>query len=882
MSIINLQRNHVGVQSTLTQFGDYLAAGQGTMFRHTDGYIYCIFAQNYLSGVANERRLYITRSNDNGLTWSDRITITSGHFDDKPAAIQLTSSNDIGLIFMRTDADYHGNNIINTMIRAQINTAGILTEAAFDEVTNSSAIDAGWLSLIAIDNGYLIAALDRTSISSPQIRISTNDNFTQNDWSEFASHDIFPTNEQPMSMSLKRLNNKHLALVGVYRTSLNGATTTYITQNLPAAMIRCDVGISFSDDEGQTWTAIQKLSNYTGTLTLDLLGIDSAASADLEQLSDDTIVVAYQEHTTPQFISHYTSGGTTLAFPNANVGQVKQVIYHTEHNMLITCSDDLTDGGVWIFNLTTGARTRIFAGGTPDIWTNDVVQIQLSPDQTMLAVGTLTGGVTIFDVIDSNPANWGASYTKSLRIAVGNLPPITGGVMDSDAIYKLLWADNDRLYWSYAAYTGYQHIGHFYTISTDTLTQLFGAYSFNISNASFIIVDDYIYASNNDLIEKISLAGVPVSSVNPGHDFTRLVYDDINNEIVGLGLDAAGLARFSTNLVKLAEYTTPVTEGVYGSSAQSVVEIPGTGIFFYTHYRQLEWYSFHSRQLAGLRTGYLYTALGENTATVLNQGNLITTSNGNRWIAMPGTIGSYPYIIFLPLDKIGRIRYGVFEYNDISKELITTGVDFYDVGNPVHLSDLNYLQFPKFCRDEDDRLYFYFNRWNPDITSGNELAPVFGIIEPDTKKLSILGRIRRGYTKTIETRSRVRNTILLDNLQIRARLSRMRCIQMQARIVPTIIQTISIKSAILGWKSTTIPASFYIQKIVTNNVRATFWTNTGNTRTMTMECQSRIIKTSRTKATGHFFVPVVNQVQTFTVQGRYLQTINIRSRIGSL
>jgi hypothetical protein len=881
MSVIDLQRNHTGVQSVITQFANYAAAGQGAMLYHTDGYVYCVFAQNYMNAATNERRLYMTRSNDNGLTWGNAITLTTGNFDDKPAIIQLDTTDpasNIGIVFMRDV----------TMVRVLVDKDDGSAQTPFDVVTNSSSVTATWIGVVKTSTGYLIAAMMNTSITTPTIKMLTNTSFTTNNWA-LASKTIFPTNQQPMSLSIKRLSNGHLALIGAYRTSLNGATTTSQTQNLPNAMVRCDVGVSFSADDGKTWTAIQPLSSYTGTLAVDLIGIKSVASADLEQLSDGTIVVAYQEHTAPQYIGTSTS---PLAFP-ATIGKVQQAVYHSGHNMLIACSDNVTNGGVWVFDLTAQTRTRIWAnaGSAPPIWTNDAYQVQLSPDQTKLAVGLATGGIAIIDVTDADPANW--TIVKELRTT--STPSIL-----SNSIYRVLWGDDDTLYWTYTAQVGSGKRGQFYIISSNTVATLTSSFSGNLTDIEFIIANGAIYtycpgASNTDSIEKFNLAGTSlyVGTTGDAGNFSirRITYNNVNSEIITWSFNAIGVGRLcrvndsGSALSIIASYTQTSNPaiGEPGSSTERLVTIPGKGVFIPDKNDQLNWYSFHSNQIGQFRSKYDYLSLGENADGMwgltfgIGYGSTIEVSSNNCWLALPGT----NQITLQSLDNVGRIRYGYFSYDSVNKQLVTAGVDFYDVGNSIHLTDLTHLQFPKFCRDADDRLYFYFNRWNPD-QNGNELAPVIGVVEPDTKKLFMLARIRNIYTKTLTSKSRIRN-IYTRIVTAQSRLSIVHCIKAKCHIVARNTWSLTAKSAIQNRKTLTIPMTYSVQGTNTARMRLTFYVNTGYNRVTTFTSGAHIIKLSRVRMTGHFTIPAVglSNAFIFSTAASRLQQISARAKIES-
>jgi len=876
MSVINLQRNHSGIQAVSTELANYKAAGQGAMLTHTDGYVYCIYAANYMNTVV-ERRLYMSRSTDKGYSWSDAIELTTGYVDDKPAIMQFDPTDpdsDIAVVFTRGDS----------MVRVLINKETGAANTPFDDVTNASTMKAGWIGVAKTSTGYLIAAIKTDSIGTPAVQIATNVSFTTNNWA-WTTAAIFPTNQQPMSLSLKKLSNGDLALIGVYRTSLNGAAATSQVQNLPQAMIRCDVGVSFSDDDGNTWTTLQQLTNYTGTLTLDLIGIDHAASVDLDQLSDGTVVVAYQEQTAPQFIA--TSTSSPFVFPVSS-GQTRHVTYHSGHNLLIACADDTTNGGVWVFDLTNQTSTRIYTSSTPAIWTNDVRQIRLSPDETKLAIGMATGGICILDVTDADPANW--TIIKELRTT--SVPDIS-----SDSIHQLEWADDDKIVWSFTAVAG----GQYYILSTDSVITWTIAGTNN--NMKFAVHDDNLYIATQTFtpaqsyLKKVSLTtGVTLGSAtlttNHAVVNAQVVYDTLSSEIIIS--DNLGLTRVTDGVGSLTEvaYYTPTSDpavapGVAGSANVSIIEVSGVGLFYDDqNWNQLAWYSFHSHQPAGPRVNTFYTSLGENTPgstiTKLLWGSVITGPTGVRWLALPGnSSGISAQVVFQPLDKVGRIRYAYFDYDTLNKQLVTTGVDFYDLANPVKLADLTHLQFPRFCCDADDRLYFYFNRWNIDQTS-NELSPVIGVVEPDAQKITVLARILRHQLATIDGKSRIRNTVT-RTLAIKTRLAIIKCLGAKSYIVARNTKTITARATIRSSKSTIVPMTFSVRNTMSQRLRSTFYVNGGGMYAGTCTMQSHIVKIKRARVTGHFFVPAssVGGLVTFATVNRTLKQLSMRTKIAA-
>lgn len=881
MAVINLQRNHVGVQSVINQFADYAAAGQGAMLHHTDGYVYCIFARNYRNATTIERRLYMTRSNDTGLIWSDAIEISSGYWDDDIAIIQLDvndTDSDIGVVFNRgTDV----NSVVLTRVVIDKETGA--ANSPYDAITGSPE-NRKWPSILSISTGFLICCLHASSVGSGRgyVYHYTNASFTTNNWVE-TTKTVFPANEQGMCLDVKKLSNGHLAMVAAYRTALDGYAGISDPDgggwmsNLPAGMMRCDVGAFFSDDEGSTWTAVQKLSNYTGTPTLDLVGILSVASASLEQLSDDRIVVAYQEHTASQFISP----STTLALPGGanKVGNMCDARYHTGHNMIISTGDDATYGGVFILDLTNQTVTRIYDGSTPALWTNEVVTIDLSADQNQLAVGLNDGGIIILNVSDADPANW--TVVKELRET--STPALLG-----DSIFRVKWDGNTVLYFSYAEQTGATNWGGRYDTSDNTLVTLKSTYTANMSIVDFVVRPTKIVAIHATIkrIESINkTTGVAQYYSATTDQNATILYDDVNDKY--LGLSGSNMTRFidtGSAFTEEANYTgtsNPSWPGLHAySNYKSTMEVPGKGFFcfvvgLYPNYRyMIHWYSFASEEPSGYRVYDMQLGLGENMSHFGFQRS--QSIKDNTWLSFPYNSG----IVFQNLSNVGRIRYGFFEYDPDTKQLITSGIDFYDVCNVNSVgTNMTKLQFPKFCRDDDNRLYFYFNRWDVDHAGGNEFAPVLGIVEPDVKTITAQVRIRQVYTSTFTGKAHLRNTYT-STLTSRMRIVFAQCIKAKCRIVPRQTAILTSRAAILSGKRTTIPVTFYVQKDMTTKVEGRFWLNAGFVRNVTIGASAHIIKTSTTRVVGHFIIPAPNEAFSgITISDRYLQFVTARCRI---
>ena len=893
MSIINTQYNHVGVQNLVNQFANYAAAGAGSMLSHTDGYVYCVFARNYLNGIDGERRLYVTRSNDGGVTWSTEVQISSGYWDDDPALIQLAGAsdhtgsnpilaNDLGVVFNRTNA-------ISTLLNTDTNAVTRFTFnkeicsgapgyfSSYDAV-NADATQKKWISVVRTLAGFLICCLPATSINTRLIDEYQNTGlFTENTWTVATpSTNIFPANQQPMSLSVKTLINSDLALVAAYRTALSGSTTA--ASNLPGATMRCDMGIAFSTDGGATWSAIQNLTSYPGTPAFDLAtGILSVASADLQQTSDGMITVAYQEQTAPQYMGDGSPYPFSLpGYPSC--GQTTNPIYYTASNghseLFIGASDgnQYGNGGVFMFDITGNTQILLNTGSTPTpLWGNDVQNIAISPDGTRLAVASASSGISIINITNPSPASWvpirdlrtGTTFTGSptITIAINN-------------IGRVQWDGNDTIYFSYHASSLASNVwGGRYDISTDTHTLMKSAASSPIVYDFVIQPSKLVILNSTGAIESVNKSGVSGGDALTltNTSFFNMVYDTVNLEYLCLSFTSMSRVTDSGSFVEQQVFTPTSNPSWGGLNNHNVfITIPGKGIFVEdgdAREHQYMWYSFASRQPSGVRARDEYLGLGENVASNWCSWGTVLNSN---WMAIP----SVNELTAVNLSNVGRIRYGIYDPN--TNTMIT---DFYDVCNPAKLgTNLQSLQFPKFCADPSDALYWYFSRFNINNPGGNELAPVLGVTQPDVHLITAKADIRNTVTRTIQAVSKIRNTYT-NTVWAKTRIAFAQCIKAKARIVPVENKTISAMCRIQNWKIVSCPINFSISRTSQISLNLTFSTATGYNTVRSISALANIRAMYSYRMTGHFIVTSAPATQTFTVLSRTTKTVSARARI---
>ena len=908
MAIIDLQRNHVGIQSLNTQFANYAAAGQGALLYHTDGYVYCVFARNYLNGKSHERHLYMTRSNDCGLTWSAAIDISTGtgseastsHWDDDPALIQLTGT-DIGIVFTRDDA----------LTRGTINKdTGVLSYPSYDQLTNTIH-DKKWPSIVYAGGYYYIYCLARDSITGSsgssvvyQYKNTTAGSLTANTWAETIFTGvtaIFPANHQPMSLSVKQLLNGDLAMVGAYRINFNGQAQAEDLigrpgmSNLPKGLLLCDVGACFSSNNGATWTAIQSLTGYgTGTPSFSMAGTLSVASVDLQQLSDNSIVVAYQEHAAPQYMDPSVTSPFALSSSMSSTSGIRYVTLNG-HELLLYGFNHATLGGVFIFDLTAQTLLTLNKSSTPALWSNTVTDIDISPDGTKLAVAMTgaapDGGLNIFDISNFSSfdtSNWTLLPHGAVRQSI--FP-----AMNSNYISKVRWDGNANIVFSYA--TGRNPWGGYYDVNGGSLVGLLSTDG-NPNNIDFVILPSKIVAftrpvsGSYSFLESVSKSTGAVA-YHSNTTFTNgaaLFYDSAHSELLALGTtilsriidnDTGIPGTSSFNLILSYNATSNPGWDGFNDQRGSVIEIPGQGLIAFngndstTH--QHQWYSYTAQRPAGYRVRAYRLGLGENVNySQLNDGGGLKS---NAWLALGGN----DCIILQSMANVGRIRYGFFPYNTSTHQLTTAGVDFYDVCNINSVgTNMKTLQFPKFCADASNNLFWYFNRWDLLSPGGNEFAPLLATTALDSVNFTAKCRILTTNSFTFSSRARMQVTTTAT-LSMRMRIVFAQCLKMKARIVPRQLTTLSLRARILNQKSTTCLMEFLVQSTQTRRVRLTFYVNTGQTggSSFNLTMKAHIVKAYTARMTGHFLVKsaAASSKLSFAVTPTQMQTLTVRARI---
>lgn len=851
MAVIDLQHNHTGIQAWETKFGLNLCGGRGALTAHADGYTYCIFARNYQNGVS-ERRLYLTRTCDQGVTWADPIEITSGAWDDEPGVIPLVEDDpdsDLAVVFTRSGVVY----------RCLVDKETGMT-SSIDNV-HASATNAMYTTLIrTLDGGYALFYIVNSSISTPTVQGYKNSNdFLMNSWEDIDKV-VFPANQEPFSLSVKRMLNGDLMLIASMRTALNGSTITEQggigVQNLPRGIMQTNVGIAFSSNDGVTWSSVQQLTSYAGNTTFNLNSFDSVVSADGVQLSDGRVVVAYEEHKAPQYLSSLEATGPTLP---VNIGNILSVKYHESKNLLFIAADSLTNGGIFVFNLNTYASpSRILQTSTPYVWTNDINSLDISPDGTLLIAGSFTGGLNLIDISDADPTNWRTLYCLHRVTDPGDQPnPIVSNIT------KCVFADNNTVVFSYDEFSGFHNAGGIWRFTLDanrdvitsgdqkhTLTTWTTVANFNTSKVDFVVQGGKIVAADSGVIQSVSMSTglVQYSAAAPDD---QIAYCPRTNRFITTTVSTMAYYTDSgsafSQVASFNATSNPAYPGQESATDVNLGQVKGFGLFNWKS-GSLNWVSNNQPTSHGYRTIAWYLHIGEQ----LNGSSFSFCED-----VIPGwlVIGTIEQLVFVNLLKTGRLRYGFFQYDAENKQLITDGVDFYDVCNAIKMSDsdVNRVHLAAIIRDLDDRLYLYCKRFDV-LRDDNNFSVLVGTVEPDVKKFTARARIMNTYSSSFLGKSRIQ-AIGTQTLASRMRVSFAQCFKAKARIVPTVTSNVTIKACIKGKKSLTVPCTFDVLAVNRQTrCRLQFIALTGYTRSTTLNVKSYIAKRLETRMTGHFLV----------------------------
>lgn len=870
MPILDQLRNSAGIQALNTDFQNGLAAGHGYLIPHTNGRVYCVFARNYFNAV-EERRLFISYSEDQGQTWTVPTQLTSGNWDNNPCGLQLTESDDIGIVFTRRTSTTSTGDDETALSQFSVDPDTLSLTTAIGEITPLFE-DYKYPSVVKTSAGYAVFAIPVSYGSNPQVRRweSSEDVFFEpTSWADSDFIDFWGTSDlAPFSLSVRRLSNGHLAAVSAVRTAANGGTggSDLRAGQVPPGIFKLDVYVVFSDDDGVTWGTPQNLTSYAGDPDLSLSGLKSALDADLVELSDGTIVVAFGEGFTPQFI-----GDSTDLSLSTSIFNTAKILYHATHDLILIPSEVSTDGGLFIFDLGAQTVTRLHTGSTPALPNNLVREIALSADDKYLAVARSTG-LDIIDTTDPNPTNWTIDATLNTSSS-----PATAA---SGMRFCQFDSTGYILYVSYSS--GVSGKWGFRVDASNVaggIVDLTCTAGGTPANSPFVVTPNEIYVViPTDRISKVNkTTGVQAYSTTFSAQWRNIVYDDLNDELIIAGNlfgtpDKEGLHRVadSGSAFSVTESfysgSTPSVSGVvgYASSASNTRlanrTIPGVGFYYDVDTANEGFYSFGQQKPIGFITAATYdSAIGENQFNFI-YGYGLLDSLGWRASTEGGNIAT-----FISLANSGRLRYGYFPYNAGALQLTTAGVDFYDMVDSSAVGSVyTKLQKVRITADANDSI-FAFIRQTDLSDANNPYSAMVGVVT-GSSGLSMRACIALppGHM-TMRGRIRIQVT---QSFSMRASIG--------------LLRKMSMRAAIRGQRSVVSGHIFYVERDEETRLRMEFYGGNGTVLPFELSMQAHIIQSRRARMTGHF---VVYNAQSgsfqpqFSAQTGMVQTLAMRALV---
>ena len=875
MAVLDTLRNNQGIQSLLTGLESTYIQGKISLVAHTDGNLYAIWSESYLNAVI-QQRLMFSKSTDSGATWSTPATLTTGNCDAEPCALQLdktSTTSDIGVVFTRQSSYTISAFPVISMLK--VDTSGTLTMPA----TGLGGSPLGRHPCIEkTSTGYLVACTIGAN-EDYNINLRTNTSFSSSGWTS-TTLTIFPSSQEAFSLSLRRFANGHHALIAAYRTGLNGtlgvSAEDYLVDN-----VKCDVGVVFSSNDGVSWTSVQNLTNYSGSAGISSTGLTNVADADLIELSDGTIVVAYQEYKSASTLNASTT-------PAATMGSVQTAptIYHSAKGYIIFGGDSAANGGVFIANLSTGTITRLHTGSTPALTSNQVRWIDLSSDEKYLAVGTSSG----IDIIDTTNASI-ASWTKT-NLSTSSTPSIR---LNQIATVKFDGATN--LYFSYDGATITSCFGGWVNASTlasvtDLLTPA-GMVAGSPTIRRFVIAgSSIVYCSANKAGKTNKTTGVGQYYVALGYSNLNnwdLQYDDLNGEFLAITYDAVPhLVRITDSgaALTVAETFYPTSNPATFCNYGLAFPIPGVGCLYEVQDDTFNpgiwfWYSFGNKTPTGIVSKRKESLLSDFWPKRGTTGlPFVRTTNSSAWLTF--SIGGG--VSWIDITKLGRIRYGYFTYNSTTKQLVTSGVDFYDMVNTSSISTYNKLRFPRLARTSNDTIFVGINQIDLTSTTKQFKVAVGKVsISGGVLQLSAKARIQRSESTTLSMRGRI-GTAVSTTLSAKARIVYTKTMSMKAKLTAAsaTIATMSMRALIYGTTTTDTLFTYNVQATVRLATRWRYWVNNGRYTLHLLSGKARIQQSYATNLTGHFLVKMASRPSdyvVYTFSNTSVKTIGMKARI---
>lgn len=820
--IVDGMRNQNAVQHPDVSFASTKAAGDGCIITHTNGNVYSIFARNVNTGGVVERRLYMGISSDQANTWPTIVQLTSGTWDDQPTAIQLDTTDTDSLI----GVVYVSNSVLK---RFTVNTSGVL-QSPRDQLFALTQFNCP--QLVETAGGF--AVFMATTLPSSVVFFSTNVVFTDNAWS--APTEVNPqpllgsTTNSIVDMSVKMLPTINtLCMLVCARTALDGADVAGMG-NAIASTVRYDLFATFSSDGGATWSfSPQNLTNYTGTPQFDLQGIQSAISSDLAILPTGDIAITFQEATSPQMLS---TDSSPLLTPAGGTRFCSGLVYIPSRKLIIMAIDGTffpASGGLYVYDLINETRTSIQTSSTPALWTTNIQSIALDSTETWLAVAE-NGSLDILNISDPDVTNW---TVTGLRMA--STPPL-----DTDNVLKVAFLPSSTEL--VASYSGTGNVSGKWGFTTDAASPTVVT-SFAFPNANYGTVKNFIVRAGDLVIFGIN----HVSSVSPvdgsvnwnfaaggAYTFGSIFYDDVNSQVwVGGAFSVTG-STFDQGYWPVSSFglgspwLTPASVHAGSAAGNTLVSggadynilFPGKGIMLRANNSGVDttdFYSFTEQTFYG--PIYLVNQQQANEFFTQSPPEYPPASLlDSRWLSLPGFGGTG----FMDTLKLGRLRWGVFGYNAGTNSLITSGVNFYDLLNPI-LQDttLNNLRRVSITCDSQGDIYALMSRFDLNRTQQFS-AMLNGFVGTDAHLLKIGCSILNRVTNTVDVRSRILN-LTTRPLTARGRVVYASYMSAKAHIIPFKTVTMQSRARVANYHLGDMPGYYEIANAQSGDVRGLYY-----------------------------------------------------------
>lgn len=888
MGIINGELNGKGINRLGSEWGATLGSGKATFVSHTNGKMYAIFARNYGNDTV-QRRLYVSISTDQGNTWSAPSTVTSGYWDDEPSAIQLdltSTSSLIGIVYVSEPVPTSASGL-DTMRRVTIDVNGT-PQSPLDPLGNGGSTthqQGRFPQLLNTPSGFIVAFTPNSSAINQLSWMLNTSLFTDNSWNNqvgtfgpahfFGSASLYFT-----SLHIFSMLNTHICALGTCVTAIDysGSPT-----NLPIeGTVTTNVYVTFSADFGATWSTPQELTSYSTTPQFDLVGGLCAISVRGACQNDNSIVVSYAEGLPAQYLNSLTP-----ALPaDSSMGTVTKVRYMPTKNMLLVASTGAFsgNGGVYVFDLTARTRTRLDSASTPPLWQNDVNDINVSSDETYFVVVS-DGSVDI--------VHMGATTTISSWTVTGLRTTSTPATKVSGAGRVAFDSTGYGVSVGYKSSTS-GYVGFYVDASNPTggsYTDLYlGSSGLNTQGAFIARANDVVVAGQRAIYSISKATGLLNYSLTLGGTYTfnsDLFYDSVNtifyigNQITGsdqgiLKINDSGTSFTSAGMIQ----TTPASPDATNPSvigepeSGSAWEFPGIGrssgyIDLFSTLQTNDWYSYADQAFYG-PISHPNIMDQHEPGPRTGPGGALKGGNWRYYEPVPN-LG----IVCVPLVQRGRLRYGFFPYNASTHQLVTSGVNFYDVMNQLKVDATTFTTVRNFAfiADANNQLYYYFARG--DLTRSTlQYYAYNGIVETQAFILQCRARIIATTTRQLQMKSRIQKHAT-QSLQMRAAIVHAVCLMMRAHIVPVVTQRLQMRARIQGYQNTSFIGNFNVLGQSSVFFRGSLTVLSGYASQQSMTMRARIAPVSSVSFTGSFLVSGIQATKTFLLSQTQSQTQQI-------